>query len=74
MIERHAGIGETAVFAVYLCLIQALIRAHARQPRHRIRLPVVQRIHLVLVPVHFSQILNTVIPLIPVDMVYLTFR
>ena len=73
MIERHAGISETAVLAVYLCLIQAIIRAHARQPRHLIRLPVVQRIHLVLVPVHLPQILNTIIPLIPVDMVNLTF-
>ena len=74
MVERHVFVAEVIVVLPDFNPIAASVFKHPRQPRFCIRLPWVQHVHVVLTAAYLTQILNTVIVLIAVDMVNLLLR
>ncbi len=69
--KRYVFIEEVILIRRDFYLIAASMFPHSRQSRFSIRLPRIERIHLVFTGAYFAQILNTIIVLIAVNMVYL---
>ena len=69
MVERHVFIAEVITIRRHYYLKTALRFIHPRKSSPRVRLPWVNHVHLVFTIAHFTQILNTVIFLIAVNMV-----
>ena len=74
MVERHVFIAEVITIRRHYYLKTALRFIHPRKSSPRVRLPWVNHVHLVFTIAHFTQILNTVILLIAVNVVNLLFR
>ena len=69
MVERQIAVVEVILIRCHYYLKTALRFIHPRKSSPRIRLPWVNHVHLVFTIAHFTQILNTVILLIAVNMV-----
>ena len=74
MVERQIAVAEVIVVLPDFNPIAASVFKHPRQPRFCIRLPRVEHIHVVLTAAYLTQILNTVIVFVAVNVVYLLFR
>ena len=74
MVERQKAVAEVILIRSDFNLIAASVFIHPRKSCLRIRFPWVQHVHVVFTGAYFAQILNTVILLIPVDMVKLLLR
>ena len=74
MVERQIAVAEVLLIRSDFNLIAASVFIHPRKSCLRIRFPWVQHVHVVFTGAYFAQILNTVILLIPVDMVKLLLR
>ena len=71
MVERLVIVAEEIAVLCEFYSITVSVFIHPRQSRLRVRLPRIQRIHLVLASADFAQVPDVVVKAVAVDVVYL---
>ena len=71
VVECLKPVAEVIAFLPDFYSIAASVFIHSRQSRLRVRLPRIQRIHLVLASADFAQVPDVVVKAVAVDVVYL---